>query len=162
MLVVGKPKNTAECIQAYPRVGRDAAQPGLVVSLGNWARPRDLAHFEPFRHYHATFYKQAEALSVTPFSPTPMEHGIDGLMVGAPRVAQAIFADGLSPEREAGKIGTQHAAVVAIIDRLKARILAASQDDDLTKRASDLHTNRGDRWTSRAGYASERHQTLVY
>lgn len=38
----------------------------------------------------------------------------------------------------------------------------ASQDDDLTKKASDLLTNRVDRWTSRAGYASERHQTLVY
>ncbi len=162
MLVVGQPKNTAEYIQASSRVGRDAARPGLVVSLGNWARPRDLAHFEQFRHYHDTFYKQVEALSVTPFSPTSLERGIDGLLVSAARVAQATIADGLSPEREAGKIASQHPAVVGIIDRLKARILAASQDDDLTKKASDLLTNRIDRWTSRAGYASERHQTLVY
>ena len=82
--------------------------------------------------------------------------------VGATRVAQATVADGLSPEREAGKIASQHPAVVGIIDRLKARILAASQDDELTKKASDLLTNRVDRWTSRAGYASERHQTLFY
>lgn len=162
MLVVGQPKNTAEYIQASSRVGRDAARPGLVVSLGNWARPRDLAHFEQFRHYHDTFYKQVEALSVTPFSPTSLERGIDGLLVSVARVAQATIADGLSPEREAGKINSQHSAVVGIIDRLKARILAASQDDDLTKKASDLLTNRVDRWTSRAGYASERHQTLVY
>ena len=162
MLVVGQPKNTAEYIQASSRVGRDAARPGLVVSLGNWARPRDLAHFEQFRHYHDTFYKQVEALSVTPFSPTSLERGIDGQLVGATRVAQATVADGLSPEREAGKIASQHPAVVGIIDRLKARILAASQDDELTKKASDLLTNRVDRWTSRAGYASERHQTLFY
>ncbi|WP_346054588.1 helicase-related protein, partial [Microbacterium aurantiacum] len=118
MLVVGQPKNTAEYIQASSRVGRDAARPGLVVSLGNWARPRDLAHFEQFRHYHDTFYKQVEALSVTPFSPTSLERGIDGLLVSAARVAQATISDGLSPEREAGKISSQHPAVVAIIDRL--------------------------------------------
>ncbi len=56
MLMVGQPKNTAEYIQASSRVGRDPAGPGLVVTLGNWARPRDLAHFEQFRHYHETFY----------------------------------------------------------------------------------------------------------
>lgn len=162
MLVVGQPKNTAEYIQASSRVGRDAARPGLVVSLGNWARPRDLAHFEQFRHYHDTFYKQVEALSVTPFSPTSVERGIDGLLVSAARVAQATLANGLSPEREAGKIGAQHPAVLGIIGRLKARILAASQDDDITKKASDLLINRVERWASRAGYATERHQTLVY
>jgi hypothetical protein len=162
MLVVGQPKNTAEYIQASSRVGRDAARPGLVVTLGNWARPRDLAHFEQFRHYHDTFYRQVEALSVTPFSPTSLERGIDGLLVSAARVAQAVIADGLSPERQAGRIGSQYNAVAAIIDRLKARILAASQDEDLAKRASDLLTNRIDRWASRAGYATEIHKTLVY
>ena len=50
-------------------------RPGLVVALGNWARPRDLAHFEQFRHYHETFYAQVEALSVTPYSPTSLERG---------------------------------------------------------------------------------------
>jgi hypothetical protein len=44
MMVVGQPKNGAEYIQASSRVGRDPKRPGLVVSLGNWARPRDLAH----------------------------------------------------------------------------------------------------------------------
>ena len=98
MLVVGQPKNTAEYIQASSRVGRDASdRPGLVVSLGNWARPRDLAHFEQFRHYHETFYAQVEALSVTPYSPTSLARGIDGLLVSAARVAQAAVADGLSP-----------------------------------------------------------------
>ena len=78
MLVVGQPKNTAEYIQASSRVGRQASRPGLVVALGNWARPRDLAHFEQFRHYHETFYAQVEALSVTPFSATSLDRGLDG------------------------------------------------------------------------------------
>ena len=112
MLVVGQPKNTAEYIQASSRVGRDRDRPGLVVTLGNWARPRDLAHFEQFRHYHETFYAQVEALSVTPFSVTSLERGLDGVLVSAARVLQAVVPDGLSPERNAGRIEEQRDFVV--------------------------------------------------
>ena len=65
-----------------------ARQPGLVVALGNWARPRDLAHFEQFRHYHERFYAEVEALSVTPFSVTSLERGLDGVLVSAARVCR--------------------------------------------------------------------------
>ena len=68
MVVTGQPKNTAEYLQATGRVGRDPARPGLVVTLYNWARPRDLAHYEHFAHYHATAAKHVEALSVTPYA----------------------------------------------------------------------------------------------
>lgn len=163
MLVVGQPKNTAEYIQASSRVGRHASdRPGLVVALGNWARPRDLAHFEQFRHYHETFYAQVEALSVTPYSPTSLARGIDGLLVSAARVAQATQADGLSPERDAGRIKDQRPAVEALAERLKARIAAAAQSDDATKLASDLLVNRIDRWSERARRATEMSKTLVY
>lgn len=163
MLVVGQPKNTAEYIQASSRVGRDPSKrPGLVVALGNWARPRDLAHFEQFRHYHQTFYAQVEALSVTPYSPTSLARGIDGLLVGAVRVAQAVVADGLSGERDAWRIKDQHAAVEAIVERLKKRIAAAAQDEAATKLATDRLTNRIDRWSSRSKKATEMGRTLVY
>src|SRR5699024_9930911 len=56
MVMTGQPKNSAEYIQATSRVGRDANRPGLVVTIYNWARPRDLAHFETFEHFHETFY----------------------------------------------------------------------------------------------------------
>ncbi|KAA1248402.1 helicase, partial [Mycobacterium simiae] len=162
MLVVGQPKNTAEYIQASSRVGRDATKPGLVVTLGNWARPRDLAHFEQFRHYHETFYAQVEALSVTPYSPTALDRGIDGLLVSAARVIQAHLIDGLSPERNAWRIKHQHKAVELITERLKKRIAAAAQDDDAAKRASDLLINRLDRWADRTKHAAEMGKTLVY
>jgi hypothetical protein len=163
MLVVGQPKNTAEYIQASSRVGRDpSARPGLVVSLGNWARPRDLAHFEQFRHYHETFYAQVEALSVTPYSPTSLARGIDGLLVSAARVLQASVSDGLSPEREAWRIKDQRTAVEKITEKLKERIATAALDEAATKRANDLLVNRLDRWAERAKRAAEMHRTLVY
>ncbi|HEX5121509.1 MAG TPA: DISARM system helicase DrmA [Pseudonocardiaceae bacterium] len=163
MLVVGQPKNTAEYIQASSRVGRDAsARPGLVVSLGNWARPRDLAHFEQFRHYHETFYAQVEALSVTPYSPTSLARGIDGVLVSAARVLQAAVSDGLSPERQAWRIRDQYTAVEAIAARLKKRIAAAALDETVTKRVDDLLVNRLERWAERAKHAAEMHKTLVY
>ncbi|HEU5271378.1 MAG TPA: hypothetical protein VFU36_15740, partial [Jatrophihabitans sp.] len=156
-------KNTAEYIQASSRVGRDpSARPGLVVSLGNWARPRDLAHYEQFRHYHETFYAQVEALSVTPYSPTSLARGINGLLVSVARVLEAVTSEGLSPEREAWRIKDQRPAVEKVAERLKKRIARAARDDAATKRASDLLVNRIDRWTERAKRAAEMHRTLVY
>ena len=85
MIVVGQPKATAEYIQATSRVGRDPQGPGLVVTLYNWARPRDLSHYETFGHYHATFYRHVEPLSVTPFSPRALDKGLTGVLVSAVR-----------------------------------------------------------------------------
>jgi hypothetical protein len=87
MVVTGQPKNTAEYIQASSRVGRSAAGPGLVVTLYNWSRPRDLAHYEDFECYHATYYRQVEALSVTPYTRRALDRGTASTFVAAVRNA---------------------------------------------------------------------------
>ncbi len=85
MVVTGQPKNTAEYIQASSRVGRDARRPGLVVTLYNWTRPRDLAHYEDFEYYHGTFYRQVEALSVTPYTRRSLDRTTMATFVAAVR-----------------------------------------------------------------------------
>jgi hypothetical protein len=80
MAVANQPKSAAEYIQATSRVGRTA--PGLVLTVLNWARPRDLSHYERFEHYHATIYRHVEALSVTPFAERAVDRGLTGVLTG--------------------------------------------------------------------------------
>lgn len=164
MLVVGQPKNTAEYIQASSRVGRDGNRPGLVLALGNWARPRDLAHFEQFRHYHETFYAQVEALSVTPFSVTSLERGLDGVLVSAARVLQAAQAghgQGLSPEDGAARIEAEQHFAGELIEALVRRIARAG-DEDAADRARLRLENRLDQWGKRRKHLMELRKSLVY
>ncbi len=91
MTVTGQPKATSEYIQATSRVGRDPSRPGLVVTIYNWARPRDLSHYERFGQYHAAFYQQVEALSVTPFSIPALNRAATGAYLGALRHLHPTF-----------------------------------------------------------------------
>ena len=89
MVATGQPKTTAEYIQATSRVGR--RHPGIVFTIFNWARPRDLSHYERFEHYHATFYQHVESLSLTPFSSGAMDRGLSALLVSLIRLAKSEF-----------------------------------------------------------------------
>lgn len=160
MLVVGQPKNTAEYIQASSRVGRDPGKPGLVVSLANWARPRDMAHFEQFRHYHETFYAQVEALSVTPYSDTAMERGLTGVLVSVARVTQAVAGAGsLSPEAGAGRIVGVLPVVQSLVEQLVGRAEPAVDDVESADRMRGKLQQRMDRWHEKASYVNG---ALVY
>ena len=115
MVVAGQPKTTAEYIQATSRVGRK--YPGLVATVFNWTRPRDLSHYETFEYYHATFYKHVEALSVTPFSARALDRGLTALLVALIRLEAEMF----NAEEKADNLDRGHdivkAAVKAISDR---------------------------------------------
>uniref|UniRef100_UPI001C9CB29A DISARM system helicase DrmA n=1 Tax=Actinomyces ruminicola TaxID=332524 RepID=UPI001C9CB29A len=151
MLIVGQPKNTAEYIQASSRVGRDAGRPGLVVTVGNWARPRDLAHYEQFRHFHETFYRRVEPLSVTPFSVTSLERGLDGVLVASARVLQAAVTEGsLNPERGAGNAPRQQALLEQVAHAVVARIENSAAGDAATRYARDRLQGRIEAWVRRA------------
>jgi Helicase conserved C-terminal domain len=89
MVVANQPKSTAEYIQATSRVGRQA--PGLVFTVLNWARPRDLSHYERFEHFHATVYRHVEALSVTPFADRAIDRGLTGVLMSLVRELERAY-----------------------------------------------------------------------
>ncbi len=115
MVTIGQPKTTAEYIQATSRVGRNA--PGLVCTLFNWARPRDLSHYETFEHYHETFYKHVEALSVTPFAPRALDRGLTALLVALIRLE----GEELNANEMAAQLDPASPIVTAAVQRIVER-----------------------------------------
>jgi hypothetical protein len=130
--------------------------------------PRDLAHFEQFRHYHETFYAQVEALSVTPYSadvagarPRRRADQRRTGPAGQPGAGRAV-ARSATP----GRIEEpRDSAVEAVFSALKSRRAAAQRRTKTppTGPGSDLLVNRLDRWVDRAASAlADLRKTLVY
>ncbi|MDR3081752.1 MAG: DISARM system helicase DrmA [Streptomyces sp.] len=163
MLVVGQPKNTAEYIQASSRVGRDAKRPGLVVTLYNWSRPRDLAHYEDFEHYHATFYRQVEALSVTPFTRRALDRGVAATYVAALRQASYDTSRNL----DAHDVDLDGPVARDVEQRLLERAERVGRDQargylsERLDRLKDEWRRKRDENTASLGYRKEKHKTTV-
>jgi len=147
MVVAGQPKTTAEYIQATSRVGRK--HPGLVCTVFNWARPRDLSHYETFEHYHSTFYKHVEALSVTPFSAGATARGLAALLVSMVRQSGFEFNSNDKAMQMATQRGHYYVteAIEAITKRaeLIAGVEAAGEVRQQLKRKMDLWQKRAQR-----------------
>lgn len=71
MIVNSMPRNIAEYIQATSRIARSVK--GLVLTLHNPYRSRDVSHFERFREFHEKLYFFVEPISITPFSKKSAE-----------------------------------------------------------------------------------------
>lgn len=71
MIVNSMPRNKSEYIQASSRVARDEL--GIVFTLHNPYRARDLSHFEKFREFHEKMYFYVDPISITPYSPQAIE-----------------------------------------------------------------------------------------
>lgn len=143
MVVAGQPKATAEYIQATSRIGRH--HPGFVVTVYNWARPRDLSHYERFEHYHATFYERVEALSVTPFARRALDRALSGLFVALVRLA----GPELNDESGASRIEATHANVLRAIDSISRRAGLVAQDNELAAYVRSMLKKRLDEWLAR-------------
>jgi hypothetical protein len=161
MIVAGQPKTTAEYIQATSRVGRSA--PGLVCTVYNWARPRDLSHYERFAQYHATFYQHVEALSVTPFAARALDRGLSALLVSLVRLAGVEFNENARAEAIEGNHRYVQRAIEAITQRAK-QVVGTNQIGDevraLLQRRIDLWLAQARRPAggSRLGYRDKRDQ----
>jgi len=144
MVVAGQPKTTAEYIQATSRVGRRF--PGLVLVVYNWARPRDLSHYERFAHYHATFYQQVEPLSVTPFSPRALDRGLTGVLAALIRLGGQAF----NRNDGAGQVTADHALVTEAVKTIKRRAALATASVEVEEEVGKRLEERIDVWQARA------------
>lgn len=140
MVVAGQPKTTAEYIQATSRIGRN--YPGLVLTVLNWSRPRDLSHYERFEHYHATFYQHVEALSVTPFSPRALDRGLTGVFVSEVRLPGPEFNENPA----AGRIDRDHDYVKHAMETIAHRAGMVSGKQDIGQTVKQELRARMDKW----------------
>lgn len=149
MVVAGQPKATAEYIQATSRVGR--AFPGVVCTVYNWARPRDMSHYERFEHYHATFYQQVEALSVTPFSARALDRGLTGVMVAYLR----LLGERFNANQAAGDVEREHDFVETALETISRRAGMVTESYAVETQVRKMLEDRLDRWLERTEVTSD-------
>jgi hypothetical protein len=88
MMMIGQPGSVAEYIQASSRVARK--DKGLVINLLNPMRTREFSIFEDYKAFHASYYKNVEPLSITPFTQMAMDKLLDAILVAYARHAKGI------------------------------------------------------------------------
>ncbi|MFE2755012.1 DISARM system helicase DrmA [Actinosynnema sp. NPDC059335] len=140
MVVANQPKSTAEYIQATSRVGRDL--PGLVFTVYNWARPRDLSHYETFEHFHETFYRRVEGLSVTPFADRAIDRGLTGVLVALARNLERAYNGNLHAQDF-----DRHSPLADHVVRFLTR-RAGSEPRRVGSRVTDELDQRLDMWAT--------------
>lgn len=135
MAVMGQPQSTSEYIQATSRVGRK--HPGLVFTLYNASRSRDLSHYEGFTSYHRALYQQVEATGATPFAERALDRALHGVLVAMARhgipsshgdtdVRVPVELDALGPITEVIRQRVSRVGIPAAeLDELQAQVSAA-------------------------------------
>jgi Lhr-like helicase len=144
MVVAGQPKSTSEYIQATSRIGR--RHPGLVLTVLNWARPRDMSHYETFEHYHQSFYRHVETLSVTPYSARALDRGLTAVLVSLIRLAGVEF----NPNDSAAALDLIHPIVEAAKKAIESRAGLVTADNAVQAAVLKEIKQRLDAWHSTA------------
>lgn len=91
MTVVGQPKQNSEYIQATSRVGRQ--HPGIIFTVYNPYRPRDLSNYENFVGFHSQMYRYVEGTTATPFAARARDRDLHALVVSLLRLKFEEMAD---------------------------------------------------------------------
>ena len=135
MVVSGQPQTTSEYIQATSRVGR--RHPGLVITLFNAGRSRDLSHFESFTTYHRSLYQQVEATGATPFAPRALDRGLHGVVV----ILLRHLLTGARPESAAGMVDEVSRsdiddALACVVERVRS--IAPEQENEVLEAVDAL------------------------
>lgn len=135
MSVVGQPKQNSEYIQATSRVGRQ--HPGIIFTVYNPYRPRDLSNYENFVGFHSQMYRYVEGTTATPFAARARDRVLHALVVSLLRLQIEEMAN----NGGASSINDISAAQIkGIKDKILARVkvIAASSYTDTEKEIDDF------------------------
>lgn len=91
MSVVGQPKQNSEYIQATSRVGRQHL--GIIFTVYNPYRPRDLSNYENFVGFHSQMYRYVEGTTATPFAARARDRVLHALVVSLLRLQVELMAE---------------------------------------------------------------------
>ena len=155
MLVNGQPKSTAEYIQASSRVGRGLH--GLVLTLYNFGRPRDVSHFEHFSAYHGALYRNVEATSVTPWAPRARDKALHAVVTAAVRHLVA----NMDQDESAKDFDLSNAEIQTILATILDRARSASENIEGDDTAADLEGIVRE-WSQRSQNARNDGTALLY
>jgi hypothetical protein len=155
MLVNGQPKSTAEYIQASSRVGRGID--GLVLTLYNFGRPRDVSHFEHFLAYHGALYRSVEATSVTPWASRARDKALHAVIAATVRH----LSDGMEDDEAAVDFDRTAEDVRALLAAILGRANSASEGIEAEDTAADIEAFVSE-WAQRSQDARSVGNDLLY
>jgi hypothetical protein len=148
MVVTGQPKQTSEYIQASSRVGR--SKPGLVITVYNPYRPRDMSHYQNFKGYHSRMYYFVEGTTATPFASRARDRVLHAMVVALLRLQNKSLAQ----NEDAKQIGNFDLSVLKSIVRNRVSVV---ESNNIEGTISDLEEFI-DEWIA----TSELDKELVY
>ena len=152
MVVNGQTKSASEYIQATGRIGRRHGVPGLVFTLYNPYKPRDLSHYEDFSGYHAMLHRYVEPSTLTPFSVGSVERGLHAVLVSMVRLS----TPHLSCNESADLFRMDHAAeAISFILARYERVQQVGRDDESYQYVKKYLNAFVDNWRRRVRQAHE-------
>jgi superfamily II DNA/RNA helicase len=129
LVMDGPPGSAARYIQVSGRVGREWERaPGLVITLYNAGKPRDLSHFEHFYGDHLRLYAAVEPNSVTPYSEEAVDRHLHTAIVAWVRSQVGLGAPGFSANTKR--------IIEEFLERIQKRIERTFEDTARRRRAS--------------------------
>ena len=132
MVVAGQPKSHSEYIQATGRIGR--RNPGLIVTVYSYTKPRDLSHYENFKIYHSTFFKNVEAVSITPFTTRTRDIALFGVFVGMLRMT----CPALAGDNNANNFDLKDHDIQIIVEEIKKILNNRVSEIDLDEQSNTM------------------------
>ena len=99
MTVAHQPKTVTSYIQATGRIGRNPISgPGLVITILDENRRRDMSFFERFKAFHSRLYAAVEPITITPYAIASLQTGLQATIAAAVRQTRPANDDKITDE----------------------------------------------------------------